>query len=156
MHYSFDGLYIGFDISSFKDDLIANLVTQSFLCFWVNHVFMFLSQCNIVVSSPRWIFISSPVRFIVSPVVFVIFPVKNLFLGLIPQNFWKFNIFPGESSSPHRGTDTRCVKICSLFTFLCWIINKTNKAKLNWCNILDPWKKKFRGLYHRNEKNLER
>ena len=46
--------------------------------------------------------------FILSPADFVISPVGNLLLGLTPKNVWKFKIFPGESSSPHRGTDTGC------------------------------------------------
>ena len=33
-------------------------------------------------------------------------PLKNLFLVLTPENVWKFDIFPGESSSPHQGNET--------------------------------------------------
>ena len=40
--------------------------------------------------------------------VFVISPVRNLLLGLTPENFLKFEIFPGESSRPHRVTETGC------------------------------------------------
>ena len=69
---------------------------------------MFLSQCNIFVSSTRRIFISSPVGSVISPVGFLISPVEILLLGFTPKNFSKFNIFPGELSSPHRGTETGC------------------------------------------------
>ena len=37
-------------------------------------------------------------------------PSGNLLLGFTPKNFLKFDIFPGESSSPHRGTETGCTK----------------------------------------------
>ena len=56
--------------STIKDALIANAIffqvfwhieaTHPFLCFWVNQIFIFSSQRNIFVVSPRWIFISSP------------------------------------------------------------------------------------------------
>ena len=64
---------------------------------------MLLSQSNILNSSLRWIFISSPVGFLISPV-------ENLLLGLTPEMFLKLGIFPGESSSPYRGTETGCNK----------------------------------------------
>ena len=83
-------------------------VTQSFLCFCVNQVYMILIQCNMFVSSTRRIFISSPVSSVVSPVAFLISPVETLLLGFILKNFSKYNIFPGELSSPHRGTETGC------------------------------------------------
>ena len=35
---------------------------------------------------------------------------KKLLPGHIPRNLGKFYIFPGESSSPHRGTETGCHK----------------------------------------------
>ena len=76
-------------------------VTQSFLCFWINQVSMYLSQCNIFVSSPRWIFVSSLVGFVVSLV-------ENLLIDLTPKNVWKFSIFPGELSGLHQGTETGC------------------------------------------------
>ena len=41
---------------------------------------------------------------------FFISLVRNLLLGLNPENFLKFEIFPGESSRPHRGTETGCLK----------------------------------------------
>ena len=62
---------------------------------------MSLSQHNTFVSSYRWISISSPVGFDV-------LLVENLLLGLTPEKFWKFDIFPSESSSPHRSTETGC------------------------------------------------
>ena len=43
-------------------------VIQSFLLFWVNEAYVFLSQCKIFVSSTRWVFISSPMAFLVSRV----------------------------------------------------------------------------------------
>ena len=55
-------------------------VTQPFLYFWVNQVYIILSKCNVCASSPRWIFISSPVDFLVSPA-------ENVLLGLIPEKF---------------------------------------------------------------------
>ena len=86
-------------------------VTQPFMCFWLNQVYLFLSQINIFINSPRWIFISSPVGFVVSSLDFLISPVENLLLGLTPEKFWKFDIFPGESSSPYRGTETGCIQL---------------------------------------------
>ena len=61
-------------------------VTQPFMCFRVNQVYIFLSQSNIFIISPRWIFISSLVGFVVSPVGFLISPVENLLLDLTPEN----------------------------------------------------------------------
>ena len=85
-------------------------VTQPFTCFRVNQVYMFLNQSSIFISSPLWIFISSLVGFIVSTVGFLIFPLENVLLGLTPEKFWKFGIFPGESSSPSWGIETGCLK----------------------------------------------
>ena len=49
---------------------------------------------------------------LLSAVGFLISPVRNLLLGLTPENFKKFEIFPIESSSsPHRGTKTGCLHI---------------------------------------------
>ena len=106
-------------ILNLKDNLIANTifvktfwhlkVTQQFMCFRVNQVYMFLSQSSIFISSPRWIFISSPMGFFVSPVVFLISSVENLLLDLTPEKCWKFGTFPGQSSSPYRGTETGCL-----------------------------------------------
>ena len=76
-------------------------ITQLFLYFWVNQVYMLLRQRNIFVSSPRWVFISSPVGFFISPV-------ENLLQGLTPEKVWKFDIFPSGLSSPHWATETRC------------------------------------------------
>ena len=83
--------------STFKYDEIAKAiflkifshvkVTQLFLCFWVNQVYMFLSQRNIFASPPRWIFISFPVGFVVSLVGFLISSVDNSLLGVTPENF---------------------------------------------------------------------
>ena len=50
-------------------------MTQPFLRFWVSQVHISLSQRNVFVSSPCWIFISSPVGFVVCPV-------EHLLLGL--------------------------------------------------------------------------
>ena len=77
--------------------------------------------------SPRKIFILFPVDFVISRV-------KNLLLGLTPEDFSKFEIFPGESSSLHRGTETGCIIktliwFALLFTnifiylFICLFIN---------------------------------
>ena len=46
-----------------------------------------------------------------SPAGFVISPVRNLRLGLNPENFLKLEIFPDESSSPYRDTETGCSHI---------------------------------------------
>ena len=56
-------------------------------------VFLFKRVC--FSGSPRKIFILSPAGFVISPM-------RNLLLGLSPENCLKFEIFPGESSSPHR------------------------------------------------------
>ena len=42
------------------------------------------------------------------PVGFVVSPVGNLLLGLTPENFAKFDIFPSELRSPYRTTKTGC------------------------------------------------
>ena len=69
---------------------------SAIMCFRVNQAYMFLSQSNIFISSPRWIFIYSPVGFVVSPVGFLISPLENLLLDLTLEKFWKFGIFPGD------------------------------------------------------------
>ena len=62
-----------------------------------------------------YIYIGSPNKiFILSPAGFFISPVRNLLLDLTPENFLKFEIFPGESSRPHRGTETGCLGLCPL------------------------------------------
>ena len=76
--------------------LVHLKITQPFLCFWVNRVFVFLIKRNI--SSPRWIFISCPVGF-------VVFLVENL-LRKIFQKIWQFSY---DSRSSHQGTDTGCM-----------------------------------------------
>ena len=66
-----------------------------------------------------YIYIGSPNKiFILSQAGFFISPVKNLLLGLTPENFLKFKIFPGESSRPHRGTETGCLGLCPLSSIL--------------------------------------
>ena len=40
---------------------------------------------------------------------FLISPVEKLFLVLTQEYFWKFYIFPRESGSPNRGTETGCL-----------------------------------------------
>ena len=64
------------------------------MCIRVSQVYMFLSQSNIFISSPRWIFISSPVGFVVSPLDFLISPVENSLLGLTPGKVLKTWHFP--------------------------------------------------------------
>ena len=49
--------------------------------------------------------------FILAPAGFVISSVRNLLLGLKPENLLKFEIFPVESSSPYQGI--------SVLTLLC-------------------------------------
>ena len=58
-------------------------------------------KSSVFVSFSRKIFILSPADFVISPV-------RNSLLGLIPENFLKFETFPGESSSSHWGTETGC------------------------------------------------
>ena len=71
---------------------------------------MFLSQRNIFVSSPLWIFISSPVGFVISLVDFLISPVENFLLGLTLEHFLKIWRFPWwvKQCSPGYGTETGC------------------------------------------------
>ena len=71
-------------------------VTQPFMCFWLNQVYLFLSQINIFINSPRWIFISSPVGFVISPL-------ENLLLGLTPEKFWKFWEYQYQYKLSKRG-----------------------------------------------------
>ena len=67
------------------------------LCMYIYiYIYIYIS------GSPRKIFILSPTGFVISPL-------RNLLLGLTPENFLKFEIFLGESISPHRGTDTGCL-----------------------------------------------
>ena len=89
-------------LGSILKRLLDTKLLRHFCDFWVNQVTIFLNLRNIFVSSPRWFFISSPVGF-------VGFPVENLLLRLNSENFWKFDIFPGHSSSPHRDTKTGCI-----------------------------------------------
>ena len=44
-----------------------------------------------------------------SPVGFLISPVEKFFLVLTQENFSKFDIFPREPGSPHRGAETGCL-----------------------------------------------
>ena len=46
-----------------------------------------------------------------SPVGFVVSPVESLHLGLTPEKFRKFQIFPGESTIPRRDTETGCPEL---------------------------------------------
>ena len=39
---------------------------------------------------------------------FVISPVRNSLLGLTPENFLKFEIFPSDSSNLQQGIETGC------------------------------------------------
>ena len=55
---------------------------------WVNLV---------IVRSPRWIFISSPIGFFDASLV------EKLLPCLTPENLWKFYILPGELGSLQRG-----------------------------------------------------
>ena len=47
-----------------------------------------------------------------SPIGLLASPVEHLFSDGTQEKFWKFDILPGESSRPHRGTETvrKCVK----------------------------------------------
>ena len=47
--------------------------------------------------------------FVLFPASFVISLARNLLLDLTLEHFLKSGIFPGESSSPHRGTETGCI-----------------------------------------------
>ena len=126
---------------------------------------MLLSQSNIFTSSPRGILISPPVGFVVSPMSFLISPVENLLLGLTTEKFWKFGIFYGTSSGPHRGTETGCIlsytsnhivvvlAVCPAFydfyskfyTFACFFHYNHNaesrivEKKLNWFQLCYFW-----------------
>ena len=72
-------------------------VTQPFLCFWVNLVF---------VSSPSRIFISTPFGF------FDVSPVEKPLSGLTPHSFLTpvTQAVPSTKQSPplHQGTETGC------------------------------------------------
>ena len=72
-------------------------VTQSFLYFCINRLYIFLSQRYIFLSSTHWVFISSS--------GFCCLPSENLLLDLTLVNFWKFNIFPSVFSVS-RATNT--------------------------------------------------
>ena len=75
--------------------------SQSFLTLnGYQPLIIFLRHNVVFVSSPRWIFILSSIGF------FDALPVEKLFPGLPPKMFWKFGIFPVESSSPHQVTET--------------------------------------------------
>ena len=124
LHYSSDGLYIGFHSQSLKIPiLIANeifhmaflhaKVTQPLLCFWDNLVFFI---------SPPGIFMSSPIGFHVSPV-------EKLLAGLTPENFKKvlhFSRWIKQSPSEYwdrvfytlKITVKVCNKICFFYRFL--------------------------------------
>ena len=82
------------DIESISTILSATMYIWGYMC-----VIFYLKQCV------RF----SPQDFHIFPGGFVISAVRNFLLGLTPENFLKFEIFPGESSSPHRRTETGCV-----------------------------------------------
>ena len=46
-----------------------------------------------------------------SPVGFAVSPVESLHLGLTPEKFRKFQIFPGESTIPRSDTETGCPEL---------------------------------------------
>ena len=91
--------------------------------------------------------------FAISPVGFLTSPVENLLLGLTPENFWKFAIFPSESSSSHgalrQGVNSnsvlhltelhfdllRMIKTKDFKEKLSNVLVKTNKFKF-WLNFL--------------------
>ena len=95
-HLFINKLYIGF--------------FQTFKAYFHIYIYIYIGICVCVLfetvclrRSPRKVSILSPAGFVISPV-------KNLLLGLTPENILKFEIFPGETSSPHRDTETGCEK----------------------------------------------
>ena len=47
--------------------------------------------------------------FVINPVGFLISTIKDFPLGLNPEKFLEFKIFPVELSSSHRHTETGCI-----------------------------------------------
>ena len=66
----------------------------------------------------------SPQDFHITPGGFCYLPCEKFTARSHPRKFLKFEIFPGESSSPHRGTETECVN--------CLMIVVTLKIFLSW------------------------
>ena len=89
-HLFIKKLYFDFFQTSYIYIYIYIYIMGIYLC-----VFLFKTMC--LWGSPHKIFMLSSVGF-------VIFLVRNLLLGLTPEKFLKFGIFPNDSSSPHRGT----------------------------------------------------
>lgn len=85
LHYSCDSFYIKL-YSQPLSTLWHLKVTQAFLCFWVNQVYILLPHRNVFVSSSCCVFIS----FLVD---FVVFLVTNSPQGLTLKNFLKIGQF---------------------------------------------------------------
>ena len=73
---------------------------------WYVYVYILKTVC--LWGYPRKIFMLSLAGFVISPV-------GNLVQALTPENFLKFKIFRGESSSPHRGTETGCIYVSYIY-----------------------------------------
>ena len=69
------------------------------------YIYEYMCLCTFFRISTVYLWGSPRKTFILSPADFVISSVGNLLLGLTPENVWKFQIFPGESSSPHQSSD---------------------------------------------------
>ena len=73
---------------------------------WYVYVYILKTVC--LWGYPRKIFMLSRAGFVISPV-------GNLVQALTPENFLKFKIFRGESSSLHRGTETGCIYVSYIY-----------------------------------------
>lgn len=104
LHYLFDGLYIDF-YSKFLKMLLYFLKMQYFTrSFWIlKDIQSFLCFGNYIYQSGRYIFKSSQQYmflclsrwiFVLSTVGFVVSLVGKSLLGLIPEHFLKFDVFP--------------------------------------------------------------
>ena len=76
---------------------IHNIYYIYMVCVFV--CIFYLKQFVFLWGSPRKILTLPPAGLVTSRV-------RKLLLGLTPKNFLKFEIFPGESSSPNRATET--------------------------------------------------
>ena len=114
--------FYGPDISNITYNIIYNIYIHTYIHTYIYiyyiythtytyiyiHIWGYMSVCFLFKAVCLW---GSPRKiFILFPAGFVISPVRNLLLGLTPEKFLKFEIFPGESSSPHQGTETGCFK----------------------------------------------
>ena len=132
LKYSSDSLYIGFHFQSLT--ILWYLMKYSQRSLTLKRLFS-----NFYVFGSTWylsIYLAEFSQSELSPIDFFdTSPVGILFPGLTLENFWKFFIFPGKASSPHRGTEAGCFTGYFYFeTWITWTMKNMRSGKPR------PWK----------------